>query len=165
MISHYLGWLFPGMDLTERAAFRVTRDGDTEISDDADDLLEAVESELRKRRFGAVVRLEVSSSISRAMVARLSERLAVRPDVVYPVHGLLDLARRDRSSTTSTGPTSSTSRGYPHTQRRLASPKDGDLFAEIAAGDIVVAAPVRLVRDERRGVRPGSREAIRPSRR
>ena len=65
------------MEITERAAFRVTRDGDTEISDDADDLLEAVESELRKRRFGAVVRLEVSSSISRAMVARLPERLAV----------------------------------------------------------------------------------------
>ena len=80
------------MEITERAAFRVTRDGDTEISDDADDLLEAVESELRKRRFGAVVRLEVSSSISRAMLARLKERLAVRPDAVYPVHGLLDLA-------------------------------------------------------------------------
>ena len=91
VISHYLDWVFPGMELTERAAFRLTRDGDTEISDDADDLLEAVESELRKRRFGAVVRLEVSSSISRAMVARLSERLAVRPDSVYPVHGLLDL--------------------------------------------------------------------------
>ena len=53
--------------------FRVTRDGDTEISDDADDLLEAVESELRKRRFGAVVRLEVSSSISRAMLSRLDD--------------------------------------------------------------------------------------------
>ncbi len=140
VMSHYLSWLFPGMDLTERAAFRVTRDGDTEISDDADDLLEAVETELRRRRFGAVVRLEVSSSISRAMVARLTERLAVRPDVVYPLHGLLDLAdvsqlyRLDR-------PDLKYEPWVPHTQRRLAKPKDGDLFGEIAASDIVVDHP------------------------
>jgi polyphosphate kinase len=140
VISHYLSWLFPGMDLTERAAFRVTRDGDTEISDDADDLLEAVESELRRRRFGAIVRLEVSSSISQAMVARLTERLAVRADVVYPVHGLLDLAdvsqlyQLDR-------PELKYEPWVPHTQRRLAKPKDGDLFGEIAASDIVVHHP------------------------
>ncbi|MGH6876939.1 MAG: RNA degradosome polyphosphate kinase, partial [Rhizomicrobium sp.] len=91
VIAHHLSWLFPGMDLPERSVFRVTRDGDTEISDDADDLLEAVESELRRRRFGAVVRLEVSSSISRSMVARLQERLPVRADAVYPIDGLLDL--------------------------------------------------------------------------
>ena len=48
------------------STFRLTRDGDTEISDDADDLLEAVESELQKRRFGAVVRLEVERTRSRA---------------------------------------------------------------------------------------------------
>ncbi len=62
MIAHFLDRLFPEMEIVERVAFRLTRDGDTEISDDADDLLEAVESELQKRRFGAVVRLEVSSS-------------------------------------------------------------------------------------------------------
>ena len=140
VISHHLSSVFPGMELTERAAFRVTRDGDTEISDDADDLLEAVESELQKRRFGAVVRLEVSSSISQAMVARLSERLAVRPDAVYPAHGLLDLREviqlydLDR-------PDLKDEPWVPHTQRRLAKPKDGDLFAEIASADIVVQHP------------------------
>ena len=61
VIEHFLPWLFPEMEVVERVAFRLTRDGDTEISDDADDLLEAVESELAKRRFGAVVRLEVSN--------------------------------------------------------------------------------------------------------
>ncbi len=140
VIAHHLSWLFPGMDLPERATFRVTRDGDTEISDDADDLLEAVESELRRRRFGAVVRLEVSSSISRAMVARLSERLPVRKDAVYPVHGLLDLGdlmqlyELDR-------PDLKYEPWVPHTQRRLAKPRDGALFAEIAASDIVVQHP------------------------
>jgi polyphosphate kinase len=140
VISHFLSWVFPGMDLTERAAFRLTRDGDTEISDDADDLLGAVETELRKRRFGAVVRLEVSSSISRAMVARLSERLAVRPDSVYPVHGLLDL-REVNQLYNLDRPDLKYEPWVPQTQRRLAKPKDDDLFAEIAAADIVVQHP------------------------
>jgi polyphosphate kinase len=140
VISHHLSWVFPGMELTERAAFRVTRDGDTEISDDADDLLEAVETELRKRRFGAVVRLEVSSSISRAMVARLTERLAVRPDAVYPIHGLLDL-REVSQLYELDRPDLKYEPWAPQTQRRLEKPKDGDLFSEIAASDIVVQHP------------------------
>ena len=61
VIGHFLPMLFPGMEIAERAVFRVTRDADFEVSDDADDLLEAVESELRRRRFGDVVRLEVSA--------------------------------------------------------------------------------------------------------
>src|SRR5262249_60449228 len=92
VIAHFLPWLFPEMEIVERTVFRVTRDGDTEISDDADDLLEAVESELQKRRFGAIVRLEVEDSISHAMRARLQERLAVGPENVYPIKGMLDLA-------------------------------------------------------------------------
>src|SRR5512132_177456 len=60
VIAYFLPMLFPGMEIAERALFRVTRDVDFELSDDADDLLEAVESELRRRRFGDVVRLEVS---------------------------------------------------------------------------------------------------------
>jgi len=139
-IAHYLSWLFPGMDVTERAAFRVTRDGDTEISDDADDLLEAVESELRRRRFGAVVRLEVASSMSSTMVDQLTERLAVRSDVLYPIHGqlvlgdamqLYELDRPDLKYAPWVG----------RTQRRFARPKDGDIFAEIATRDILVQHP------------------------
>ena len=54
-----------GMEIVERSVFRVTRDADFEVSDDADDLLEAVEQELQRRRFGDAVRLEVSTSTSR----------------------------------------------------------------------------------------------------
>src|SRR5262249_7120736 len=64
VISHFLPSLFPGMEIAERALFRVTRDADFEVSDDADDLLEAVEHELQQRRFGDVVRVEVSASAS-----------------------------------------------------------------------------------------------------
>ena len=90
VISHFLPMLFPGMEISERALFRVTRDADFEVSDDADDLLEAVESELRRRRFGDVVRLELTGSASSAMRERLIEGLDVEPGQVYENEGLLD---------------------------------------------------------------------------
>jgi polyphosphate kinase len=92
VLAHFLPMLFPGMEISERALFRVTRDADFEVSDDADDLLEAVESELRRRRFGDAVRLEVSASASRALRERLVEGLGVRAGHVYDVEGLLDQA-------------------------------------------------------------------------
>jgi polyphosphate kinase len=92
VISHLLSHLFPGMEILERTVFRLTRDADFEVSDEADDLLEAVELELRRRRFGDVVRLEVSSSASRAMLERLQQGLSIDDDLVYPIHGPLDLA-------------------------------------------------------------------------
>src|SRR6478609_62483 len=139
-IAHFLPWLFPEMEIVERTAFRLTRDGDTEISDDADDLLEAVETELQKRRFGAVVRLEVSSSISKTMQSRLEERLGLHPEGVYPVKGLLDLADVGQLVTLDR-PDLKPAPWLPYTQRRLAAPADGDLFAEISQRDIVVQHP------------------------
>ena len=63
----------PGMEIEERALFRVTRDADFEVSDEADDLLEALQTELRRRRFGDVVRLEVSESMSDGDARRAEE--------------------------------------------------------------------------------------------
>ena len=92
IIAHFLPTLFPGVIIAERAVFRVTRDADFEVSDDADDLLEAVETQLRRRRFGDVVRVEVSSSASSEMVARLQEGLGADETQIYRVDGLLDLS-------------------------------------------------------------------------
>lgn len=92
VIAHFLPSLFPGVEIVERAVFRVTRDADFEVSDDADDLLEAVESELRKRRFGDVVRVEVSSSASSEMVDRLTKGLGADETQIYRVESPLDLA-------------------------------------------------------------------------
>jgi polyphosphate kinase len=92
VIAHFLPTLFPGMEIAERAVFRVTRDADFEVSDDADDLLEAVESELRNRRFGDVVRLELAAPASERLRERLMEGLAVRRKQVYEIEGLLDMA-------------------------------------------------------------------------
>jgi polyphosphate kinase len=140
VIAHFLDRLFPEMEIVERVAFRLTRDGDTEISDDADDLLEAVESEVRKRRFGAVVRLEVSSSVSRDMRLRLEERLGVAKDQVYPIRGLLDLADLGQLYAIDR-PDLKDEPWVPVTQRRLAVDRNEELFAEIGRRDIVVQHP------------------------
>jgi polyphosphate kinase len=92
VLMHYLPRLFPGMEILESSLFRVTRDADLEVSDEADDLLEAVELELRRARFGEVTRLEVSASISPALRERLQQGLNVADDLVYPLEGTLDLA-------------------------------------------------------------------------
>src|SRR4029434_7683950 len=83
VIRHYLPQLFPGMEVVECCTFRVTRDADFEVSDEADDLLEAVEDELRRRRFGDVVRLEVSGSVSTRMLDRLKRGLRATDAQLY----------------------------------------------------------------------------------
>ena len=62
--------LFPGMEVVETARFRVTRDADFSISDESDDLIGAVEAQLRRRRFGHVVRLEVEEGARRPAWSR-----------------------------------------------------------------------------------------------
>jgi polyphosphate kinase len=92
IIAHHLDTLFPGMEVVSHSLFRVTRDADFDISDEADDLLAAVEDELRRRRFGEVVRLEVSSDIEPGMRARLVEWLDLAENQVYDEKGMLDLS-------------------------------------------------------------------------
>jgi polyphosphate kinase len=140
VLLHFLPHLFPEMEIAQRALFRLTRDGDTEISDDADDLLEAVESEVRKRRFGAVVRMEVSGSISRDMLSRLTERLGISSEQVYGIRGLLDLADVGQLYSLDR-PDLKYESWLPFTQRRLAVGSDDELFAEIARREIVVHHP------------------------
>src|SRR5207342_3379723 len=91
-IAHFSSRLFPGIEIVEQSLFRVTRDADFEVSDEADDLLEAVERELRRRRLGDVVRVEVSDGTDEPMLERLKRGLGVGDDQIYHVPGLLDLA-------------------------------------------------------------------------
>ena len=92
IISRHLDALFPGMEVVSHSLFRVTRDADFEISDEADDLVSAVEDELRRRRFGEVVRLEVAAGIEPEMRAQLVDWLGLHPNHVYGADGLLDLS-------------------------------------------------------------------------
>jgi len=77
IIAHNLDALFPGLQVTASYLFRVTRDADLDLQEDeADDLLRAIESELRKRRFGEPVRLEVEPEMPEPLRAMVLEALA-----------------------------------------------------------------------------------------
>ena len=65
------------MEILEHALFRVTRDADFTVGDEADDLLQAVETELRRRRFGEVVRLEIQAGMGSEIRDQLVEALGV----------------------------------------------------------------------------------------
>ena len=91
VIARHLDQLFPGMKILRHDFFRVTRDADFTVSDEADDLLRAVEDELRRRRFGEVVRLETSSSMDPDMREYLVQQLAIDESQVIDIEGLLDL--------------------------------------------------------------------------
>jgi polyphosphate kinase len=90
VIADHLDRLFRGMQIVAHTVFRVTRDADFTVSDEADDLLEAVEAQLRRRRFGEVVRLELSAGTDPLLRARLMTELEVGERDVYEVDGLLD---------------------------------------------------------------------------
>jgi polyphosphate kinase len=92
VIGHHLDTLFPGMEIVDYNPFRVTRDADLEVSDDAADLLQAVEDELRRRRFGEVVRVEVGAGCSEDLRIELAGLLGMQDTEVYRVEGLLDMS-------------------------------------------------------------------------
>jgi polyphosphate kinase len=139
VIAHHLAALFPQMEISEPTVFRLTRDADFEVSDEADDLLEAVQLELRRRRFGDIVRVEVSSSTSTAMLERLKRGLGVTDEQIYPAPGLLDLAelaeltRLDRAELKD-------STWVPVTHPRFAA-GPSVMFTEIAKADVLVHHP------------------------
>jgi polyphosphate kinase len=94
VIAHNLDALFPGMDIQECHTFRVTRNADIALAeDDADDLLLAIEQELRKRRLGgSVVRVEVHTTTPDHIVAMLKDELDLEDNDVYAIDGLLGLS-------------------------------------------------------------------------
>jgi polyphosphate kinase len=91
IIRLHLPELFPGMNLDSATVFRVTRNSDIEIDDDeVEDLLKTIEEEVRKRRIGAAVRLEIEADSPVEVVQLLQDRLDLEPLDVYQVPGFLD---------------------------------------------------------------------------
>ncbi|MGH3142969.1 MAG: polyphosphate kinase 1, partial [Gaiellales bacterium] len=141
VIANFAPQLFPQMEIVEQDVFRVTRDADYEISDEADDLRVAVELELRRRRFGEVVRIEASSGISPRLREWLESGLRVDGEQVYLTDGLLDrgalmqLAALDRPELKEEPWPGVTSSRFREVQT------DADVFREIAERDILVHHP------------------------
>jgi polyphosphate kinase len=144
IMTAHLDQLFSGMVVVEAHPFRVTRDADIELAEDeADDLLVAVEQELRRRRFGAVVRLEVASTMPEHVIRLLQRELDVDDDAVVTVEGPLNLG--DLSSLIDA--LDRPELGYPPwvgtTQPRLSgSGREAvNVFDAIREGDLLVHHP------------------------
>ncbi|WNG16896.1 polyphosphate kinase 1 [Cystobacter fuscus] len=133
VIAHHLGALFPGMEVLDQGLFRVTRDADYTVSEDAEDLLVAVQTELRQRRFGDVIRLEVQAGMNPKLLEPLMDALSLEPQHLYEEHGLLDLS--DLMAIVST-PGFAELRDPPWTpvtQPRLQSEDDGEVTPVMTA--------------------------------
>jgi polyphosphate kinase len=92
VIAAHLDTLFPAMEIGEHVAFRVTRNADLVVEEDeADDLLTAVEMELRRRRFGRAVRLEVADRMSQDLRDLLIRELDLAPEDLYESAAPVDL--------------------------------------------------------------------------
>ena len=144
VIAANLDMLFSGMTIRETHLFRVTRNADLELEEDeADDLLLAIEEELRRRRFGEAVRLEVDRAMPASMRKILERGVGVDPEDCYEIAGMLDhtglwqLAGLDR-------PDLKLPPYTPVVPARLAPPDEdepSDVFAAVRAGDILVHHP------------------------
>lgn len=92
IIRRNIGKLFMGNEVICAYPYRVTRDADMEIDeDDAEDLLKEIQRQLKKRRWGQVIRLEVEENINKKLLKILKEELEVKEDNIYMFNGPLDL--------------------------------------------------------------------------
>lgn len=138
VIAAHLDQLFPGMEILEHHTFRVTRNQDLEIDEDiTENLLQALERELLRRRFGPVVRLEVEDTISEGVLERLIEELGIDNSAVYRLPGPLDLAGLhaladlDRSEL----------KYPPFRPSEEVLPADTDVFAAMRDRDLLIHHP------------------------
>ena len=142
LVAAHLPQLFPGMEVVDAHVFRVTRNADLEVEEDeAEDLLQALERELARRRFGPAVRLEVQDDIDADLLDLLVRELEVDRRDVVRVRGLVDLSSLwafydlDRPEL----------RDPPHVTKphpRLGTGDEGrDYFAVLRDGDVLVHHP------------------------
>jgi polyphosphate kinase len=143
VIAVHLSTLFTGMDVVDFVPFRVTRNADLTLEEEeADDLLAAVEMELRRRRFGRAVRLEVDHRMSAEMLELLLRELDLEPDDVSFHHGPLGLSGL-WSVHALPRPDLKDDPWVPVTPTGLVDASEGNrsIFSVIRAGDILVHHP------------------------
>ncbi len=142
LIGVHLGQLFPGLEVIGHHAFRVTRNADLEVEEDRDeDLLQALERELSRRRFGPVVRLEVGETMDPHVLDLLVRELDVTLDDVVAVPGLLALSSLHELSAVDR-PELKDDTFVPATHPRLVDGEaPADIFAALREGDILVHHP------------------------
>jgi len=139
LINLFFNKMFPGYEIIGSGAFRIIRDSEIEIDDEAADLMMEFESALRQRRRGQVIRLEIEKRMPRALRRQISERLKASPADTYEVEGFLGLADAAKICDVDRPDLK-----FPPYQPRFPErvrDYNGDLFAAIKQKDLLVHHP------------------------
>ncbi len=139
LVKLFFHKMFPGHEVVGSGAFRVIRDSEIEIDDEAADLVVEFESALRQRRRGQVIRLEIERSMPRALKRQIGEQLGVKESDVFEVQGFLGLADARKICDVDRPDL----KFQPYHARFPERIRDynGDSFAAIRAKDILVHHP------------------------
>ncbi|WEK06258.1 MAG: RNA degradosome polyphosphate kinase [Candidatus Devosia phytovorans] len=139
LVKLFFHKMFPGHEVVGSGAFRVIRDSEIEIDDEAADLVVEFETALRQRRRGQVIRLEIEGSMTRALKRQIGEQLGVKEGDVFEVQGFLGLADARKVCDVDRPDLKFT----PYHARFPERIRDysGDSFAAIRAKDILVHHP------------------------
>ena len=139
LVKLFFHKMFPGHEVVGSGSFRVIRDSEIEIDDEAADLVVEFESALRQRRRGQVIRLEIESSMPRALKRQIAEQLGVKEVEIFEVHGFLGLA--DASNICDVDRPDLKFTPYHARFPERIRDYSGDSFAAIRAKDILVHHP------------------------
>lgn len=136
----YLDQLFPGWDLVEHGFFRVIRDSDMEVEEEAEDLVRVFKTALKRRRRGVIIRLKVNTGMPDDLLQFVTDELAVDPEEVVKVEGVVGVADLNQLINGDEHPDmvfSPYAARYPERIRDFG----GDCFAAISKKDFIVHHP------------------------
>jgi polyphosphate kinase len=139
IITHFIGHIFPSTTLEGHGAFRVVRDSDVEVEEEAEDLVQLFETMLKRRRRGDVIRLKIDASTPQHMRDLVTDRLRAQAQDIVVVDGILGLAQ-----TTELIPSDRADLMFPPFDPRFPErirEHGGDCFSAIRAKDFIVHHP------------------------